>query len=238
MIRRGSFVFAGFQGVAFFENMQFSPLRIATAVQEAFPDILDGDPIMMPTEGAPPTVPKLILQSKAQDYRFEAAPSRIDLRLQRRNAEQQLGLNTFCELAVRAISVFSAAANARPGRLALISVRFQKAADSGRQLAEYFCKPEMLVQEPARKGPLNRPEAFELHAQKAYELDGFQVNSWVRCKAATVVTGEDAILIEQDINTRAELTAESAFTDEQIESFFRTVSAEMDSILRVYFPAE
>jgi hypothetical protein len=123
--------------------------------------------------------------------------------------------------------------------LALVLNRFQRHDTPGRAIAAHFCRPELLSNEPNRKGPLNRPENFELHAHKSYTLEGFSVNSWVRCKTGRIERageGQPIVLVEQDINTLAERLGEERFTPESIERFHRAAAAELGQILTLYFP--
>lgn len=100
-------------------------------------------------------------------------------------------------------------------------------------LAEHFCKEEW------HKKPLNRPEGFELHAHKKYKLESFNVNSWVRSKTGHLQEeGADVsiALVEQDINTLAEESADRSFTSDEFKQFFSIVLKEFDNILQMYYP--
>ena len=80
-----------------------------------------------------------------------------------------------------------------------------------------------------------------MHAHKRFRLTNeFEVNSWVRNKTGTI-SGEHPepiVLVEQDLNTRAEDAERRRFSAEEIARFFSAVSNEFDVILRLYYPEE
>ena len=81
---------------------------------------------------------------------------------------------------------------------------------------------------------------FEIHSLKRYDLTAeIVVNSWIRCKTGRRTDPDrtyPAVVVEQDINTLAELLAISNINSETRSLFFKTVPNEMDSILSQYFP--
>jgi hypothetical protein len=120
----------------------------------------------------------------------------------------------------------------------LVVQRFLPEEDPGRALARHFCREELLSQDP--KGPLNRPENFELHAHKTYEMAGFRINSWVRCKTGTLAIGDSGqriLFVEQDLNTLADAIAQKEYDLPAVAHFFETAATEVDAILRRYFPS-
>ena len=99
-------------------------------------------------------------------------------------------------------------------------------------MVEHFCKSEWLA------APFNRPENFEIHAHKTFQLrDQFKVNSWVRCKTGLEREGSNpVVLCEQDINTVAAETDQETFSTLQMNTFFGMAADELDNILDLYFP--
>jgi hypothetical protein len=136
---------------------------------------------------------------------------------------------------------YQRAMSARVGRLALVITRAAPRAQPAMLLSRHFCK-ERWYEAPRNLAPLNRPENFELHAHKTFNLGGLlNVNSWIRNKTAFLgSTGapQPIVLVEQDINTLADLTETTTFSEEQIQSFFGLALPEMDHILALYYPAE
>lgn len=240
MIARSAFRFNEYQAVAFYANLQLAVRRILPHLLSELADVLDGDPISLPVpKEAPPEVPRLILGNKDQSIRMEISLLRTDVRWQRRTEERAVTLPQFSDFAVRAFSRFQELTQARPGRLALVVYRFQPHENPGKALAAHFCLPHLLLEDPTRKGPLNRPENFEIHAHKRFQLAQFRVNSWVRCKTGTIKVGDKRdriILVEQDINTLPEVLEETELSDEEIHNFHRLCIDELETIIRLYFP--
>jgi hypothetical protein len=75
--------------------------------------------------------------------------------------------------------------------------------------------------------------------------DLFEVNSWVRCKTAVKMTGEEEklqakvpnlIFVEQDLNSLADQMDERELSEDEIRQFFAAAPAEMRHVLDLYFP--
>jgi len=110
----------------------------------------------------------------------------------------------------------------------------QAASDNpGLLLARQYCKDRWL------RGPLNRPEGFELHAHKTFELlPRLTVNRWVRIKTAKGGFPDYRyVTIEQDINTLSEEMDIRRFGPQESAAMFRAAARELDAILGLYFPA-
>lgn len=124
----------------------------------------------------------------------------------------------------------------RIGRLAGLATRFARHPHPGLFLARHFCDKRW------EQAPLNRPESFELHAHKSFDLGvrPFVANSWVRSKTASMTETEPAspiVLIEQDINTRSQDVATHAFSRTDVAGFFADVGRELDVMLDIYYPS-
>ena len=126
------------------------------------------------------------------------------------------------------------------GRLAFILHSVASTKEPAKTLVEHFC------QERWFSAPLNRPENFELHAHKSFQMsDEFKVNSWIRCKTGIRSASEEnqlspgiepVILVEQDINTLNETAGTTVFDAESMERFLQHAPREMQHILGLYFP--
>jgi len=122
---------------------------------------------------------------------------------------------------------------ARVGRMAAVVARIADHDSPGLFLARYFCQPRW------ETAPLNRPDGFELHAHKRFEMQQFPVNSWVRNKVGQIVQSRArVVVVEQDINTLQEETASRDYRRDDIAEFFASAAAELDTILRLYYPEE
>lgn len=240
MIRHSTFRFSGYQGAAFYANLQLTVGKVLPRLLSELSDVLDGDPITIPVPAeGPAEVPRIILGNKEQSMRMEISLARTDIRWQLKPTVPELNFDQFSSFAQRAFACFHQITQANPGRVALVLNRFQLHENPGKEIASHFCRPELLLDEPGRKGPLNRPEHFELHAHKRFDLGRFRVNSWVRCKTGTFTEGESRqkiIFVEQDINTLPERLAETEFNEADIREFYELSIAEFDTIMRLYFP--
>lgn len=238
-ISASDFEFAGYQAAGFYSRI-LSPARsLLPKLLSDLGDVLDGDPMTLPIPAeAPPEIPRLSLVSKDQRLRVDVSLLRVDLRWQR--GTDTLALDTFVQLVNRLFATLRHATETDPGRLAIILHRFRNDPTPGRALASHFCRPELLVDTPKHKGPLNRPEAFELHAFKRFQSGRFAINSWFRAKTAmlkppgaTIET--PIILVEQDLNTPQEEVEETRFNLDTIAHFFTDCAAESDRIMDLYF---
>ena len=240
MIGHSAFRFGTYQAVAFYANLRLAINKILPRLLSELADVLDADPIALPVPGeAPPEIPRLFLSNKDQSIRMEVSPQRADVRWQRKSPSSEMNLEQFCDFSQRAFVCFHEAAHVMPGRIALVVNRFQPHENPGKALASHFCHPPLLSNEPGKKGPLNRPEQFELHAHKRFEIGSFRVNSWVRCKTGTITEEQKKhpiILVEQDINTLAEGLADTEFSGDDIREFHHLTVKEFETIIRLYFP--
>lgn len=91
------------------------------------------------------------------------------------------------------------------------------------------------------KAPFDDPSSFELHGHKKYIYRSFDVNSWVRVRSGKARPKQGIsrpiVLVEQDINTLAELMESRSYSKREISTFFRHIIKEFDSILKLYFPS-
>ncbi len=132
--------------------------------------------------------------------------------------------------------------NCRVVRLAGVVHKFCPAAGSAEAaqlIAEHFCQDRWL------KAPFNQPQEFEIHTLKHFNMSGFAVNSWVRCKTPTltlVAANEQrqmsGVIIEQDINTLAEEMPTSNYSAGNIGKFYSLLPSNYEQILALFFPAE
>jgi hypothetical protein len=194
--------------------------------------------------GAPPEIPRLIIQSADGRYKLEAGPSRLDLfRTWPDNqdvAAQVAHLDWCCTVFERYLQVMSA----RVGRLACVLTRLAVEPKPAALISGHFCRDVFT----SGTGALNRPTDFQLHGAKRYRLGGiFDVNSWTRVKTGTVMQapeeqrigpGSGSVNVEQDINTFVEHLETRQFTADEIRTFFRMIPSEFEAILQLYFPAE
>jgi len=237
MITSEDFEFSGYQAAAFYVRLGISARAALTQVLSEVGEFLDGDPISLPVPPeAPPEIPRILLASKDGSLRFDIALNRADFRWQR--TDGVLDISRFLASAERVFQSLNRAAESLPGRLAMVVHRFKPQEDAGKALAKQFCRPELLEDRPRHKGPLNRPEGFELHAFKQYRLGSYTVNSWFRAKTGFVdqKNPRPVVLVEQDLNTPQEQIDQARFSFDDIQQFHRLCASELDTIMHLYFP--
>jgi hypothetical protein len=91
------------------------------------------------------------------------------------------------------------------------------------------------------KNPFNRPDSFEIHSHKLFQLPGSgMINSWMRVKTAQLTTepppAPPVIIAEQDFNTPSEQEPDREFTDPEMSQFYKACPSEIDKVLDLYFP--
>jgi hypothetical protein len=225
MLKFDQFRIVNLQIGIFTPGLQLRPNRVIAALAESF----DGNSTVLPFgEDVPQEVPRLILSTADDRYKFQASNSRADL-LTSGNAVDVAHARTF---AASAIAAYLDATRAVVGRLAGGLKRAAETDSPGLELARHFCRDEWL------HGPLNRPEDFELHAHKRFQLGSrWSVNSWMRCKTAKLAASNAPIvLVEQDLNTLAEEIETQDFRLNDIQQFIADCSPEFEHILQLYFP--
>ena len=228
---------ASCQATAFTPAGDLSVTKALSEFCPRFASLFDGEPIVLPpiSEGAPPEVPRIILESRNHEWRCELLPERANVFWRKTQAaSEDIGLSEFFEKAVDVLLHYAELVGARVGRLSAVATRFAKHETPGLFLARHFCK------ERWDRAPLNRPENFELHAHKRFALSGnFQVNSWARSKTGKLATEADQttiVVFEQDINTLSEESSTKSFTAQETKGFFQAARTELDTILHLYYP--
>jgi hypothetical protein len=221
------------QVVLFTPDEEVSSAKLLRGLVPNWADRFGGEPIVLPgAEGAPRQMPRLILQSADGVWRSEISSERINLFWRRVTQEEQAPAPTE---AVALLQEYREFLGARIGRLAVVLTRAAPHESPATLLAGHFCKAKWL------EAPFNRPENFELHSHKRFQLPktSLTVNSWVRSKTGTVSSKENpqpVVLVEQDINTLAEEADQRDFNADEIDLFFTAANDEFDVILRLYYP--
>lgn len=234
----GDFVVGTCQATMFTPDAEVSTARVMARLLPQWLDRFDAEPAVLPLpEGIPREIPRITLNSRSKRWRCEIASGRISLVWQRSSpAEGDIGpAQVFRETTPLLLEYFDFLGE-RVGRLAAVLSRFAPCDTPGRQLAVHFCQERWL------QAPLNRPENFELHAHKVFQMAGrYKVNSWVRNKTGNVTEGKQSaravVLVEQDVNTLAEEAATRAVTRGEISDFFEVVGPAFDEALQLYYPA-
>lgn len=234
MAHAGDFSVASCQATLFTPDYELSPARFVTRFLAEWAARFDAEPTVIPLpDEVPKEIPKIILESKDRQWRCEVASARVNLFWRRQAVGVQIGLPEFYQTALPLLLQYRDFSSCPIRRLAAVVNRFVVDDEPARYLARHFCQERWLA------APFNRPENFELHSHKRFQLiEGITANSWVRNKTGRLRdTNSPIVLVEQDLNTLAEETDRN-FGETEIRRFFERASTEFDTILSLYFPAD
>jgi len=231
-----SFGLASCQATVFTPDGGFSASKIMKEFYPRHESRFNANPTVLPVpEDAPLEIPRIILEGTSHEWRCQLSPARADVIWRRTQSTAiQVSLSEFFLEAGKILLQYTGLLNTRIGRVSGLTTRFSEHETPGLFLARHFCK------ERWDTAPFNRPENFELHAHKKFLMAGeFQVNSWVRSKTG-LLTDQAAqkpiVLVEQDMNTLAEAVADKNFQEQEVSRFLAAAAAEVDVILRLYYP--
>ncbi len=195
-----SFTLALCQASLFTPEADLDAGRFMRGLYPAWSEQFDADPTILPTmPGLPREVPRVTLQSRSGERKCEVAPGRINIAWRRVDAEHPIPApsDVFTGMLQKLLEYLETT-GVQAKRLAAVVSRYAVHPSPGLFLARHFCKEEWA------ETPLNRPESFELHAHKSFDMGPFSVNSWVRNRTANLVqSGQESpiLSVEQDINT-------------------------------------
>ncbi len=222
------------QATVFTPSFIFSTSEILKKLIELTPDMLDGDPTVLPLpEDAPHEIPRITLESKEKTYRLEVAPARISFFQNKIKEEDKVEPQEFVQRAGEVLINLLNSIGVNCGRIAAVINRFSYQDNPGKEIALHFCKDNFI------EAPFDRPSEFELHSLRKYDfLQSVKVNSWVRIRSGGIKSEDGlfrpVVFAHQDINTLAEET--KTYNSEEILSFYKGVCSEFDKILKSYFP--
>ena len=237
MVTWSDFVLDSVQAAVFTpDGSGFASGKAVGALLPAFRDRFGGDMQALPLPaGVPPEIPHVILQSVNKQLRLQMGPARTDYFWTNEPSASPPPLSDLIGQAVEVLDRYAREMPMTVKRLALVVGRVCPAPNPAPVLVERFCN------EVSRQGPFKRSENFEIHNHKAYTPAGlgYAVNSWVRCKTGLQAPdNRPVILVEQDLNTLAEMVQSRRFSPADVRAFFETAGREMDEILRVYYPQQ
>ncbi len=226
------------QATVFTPSLSFNVNKILKKLLEIDSEIFDGSPTVLPLpQDAPGELPRIILQSKNDSYKFEIAPKRMNFFRIQINDDDIISPHEFIDKATTFILQLLNEIATQSGRIAAVIKRFCNKENPPVAIAGHFCKDQFL------KEPFDNPGEFQLHAHKRYPCFDFSdVNSWVRIKSGIrhrpTGPAQQIVIAEQDINTVTDKLEDNSFTNEEITIFFSNVMSEFDKILKLYFPKE
>lgn len=240
MIVAHEFSVHSIQAVAFVSGEPVRPANILLHVLRHYGEVYDGDPISIPLPAdVPPEFPSVILSSRDGSLRIDVARTMVSLTWASDTTSDSASLEriyaVFAERLTRIFEEVVDAGKSTVGRIGAVVSRRAVIENPGRTLARQFCRDEML----GEQGPLNRPEGFELHAHKVFELPSeVNVNSWMRIRS--VQDAENVyryVSVQQDMNTLAEESTQHNFVGRELATILSEMSMEFDIVLERYFPS-
>lgn len=232
MFTSKAFEIAECQVVLYTPGLRFSANRVLSAILTKWGSLYDGEPVALPSsDQLPQEVPRVILSSRDGQHRLQASDTRLDVFRRALPEQSGLRLGEMFRDCSPILDEYVRATSAVVNRLAVVVKRIANADEPAKELARHFCKDEWL------RGPLNRPQQFELHAHKVFRMPGsVSVNSWFRCKTAILSQPDErpGILVEQDFNTL--ISEEHEYSADEREKFFLSTIPALDEVLELYFP--
>jgi len=200
------------------------------------PTVFDGEISVFPLPPEiPPEIPRVLLASKDKQWTLAASPARIGVSWNAQSIAQEIPNNAI-ETCARILSnYFVSRSDVQANRLGFVISRAAPVAEPAQQLIHRFCNQH--VADPgSATAPLRHSIGFELHNLKKFVVDGFTINSWVRCKTAQYKDDKKTptVVFEQDLNIADD--SEMILTPQLILRFFEVVEIEAKKILALYFP--
>lgn len=219
------------------EMSPFASGRAVAAILPKFRERFDGDMQALPLPAdVPSEIPRVALQSSDGQWRLQMGPARIDSFWSNKATSSPAALTAIVGECFEVLDQYVREMLATAGRVALVVYRICPVEDPAQALIQRFCNAA------SQREPFSRSETFEIHNHKVYTPGqgiNYAINSGVRCKSATMApNNRPVILVEQDLNSRAQNLPSRRFTVDEMRVFFETASREADEILRKYFPEQ
>ena len=236
MLKARNFFTAVYQATIFTpDTSAFSAPKFLATILGKYAHHYNGSVQALPLpENIPSEIPRVILQSSDGYFKLEASPARVNSLFMHQNIESTAeSEELFSSICVEVLEHYVRETETQVSRLAMVLTRVHKTENPAQVLIERFCKSDV------QSVLFERSENFEIHNNKQFQLRNFTINSWVRCKTATIIFSDSStpgIVVEQDLNTLATEIEQRKFTSEDIRSYFHQALKEAQEILRSYFP--
>lgn len=198
----------------------------------------DSNPTMIEITPLPREIPKIVLKNKGDNWSCEISSAYVAVKQRTtvNSPDNIISTTEFYSTAIEILADYKAQLRARVDRMGAVINRTTPIDNAGRFLATHFCDKRWTEGQP-----FNRPDGFELHAHKVFDLNKeHRVNSWVRNITGMVKSAgatNTVIIIEQDINTLAFADHATNLTEDKLKSFFSDIPLKFDEILKLYYPS-
>jgi len=235
VVQAGDFALDRVLASAFAGSGEFRPTAALRELLQRWGDVYDGEVVSLPlAPDVPPDVVSVLLPNQDGSLRIELSRARANAVWLRNDGAEDSIETIFSQFAQR-LATIAETQKVNVGRLGAVVTRGCSLGDPGRAIATQFCRDVWL------HGPLNRPEGFELHAHKTFDLlEQLRVNSWVRirtAKSTPALDHHDSVILEQDINTLTQEIANRRLSREDSIRFFQSAAHQSEVILNLYFPS-
>lgn len=146
------FLLASCQATLFTPDKELSTRRLIANLGPAWMQRFDAEPFALPqTEGMPPEIPRLRLESQTKVWACQIAPIRIDIFWRRAIPDTpQISIGDFFPDVSSLLLEYQRVSESRVGRLAAVINRYTEHNSPGVFLSRHFCQERWI------RSPLNR----------------------------------------------------------------------------------
>ncbi len=226
------------QAVAMFERPITSGMaaRLFKGIPLDWEETFDSEPEFVAFGGdLPPEIPLPVfrLKNNAETLSLAVTKQRIEFIFGSKPPDSAIDLKAKMAEAGSLISavIEMLPPPAKVNRFAAVIERVSRIEFTAKMLAAKFCNSAAI------EGPYKRPQTFELHAHKVFDVsfDRLEVklNSWVRQKSTQRIDdGSNVVVIEQDMNT---VIPHSPYSSEDALCFFSNIPQELEKCFKTYY---
>ncbi len=196
-------------------------LKTANMLKEVLPDVLDGEPLILPLPNdAPPEIPRMLLKSKDEKYKLQVAVQRMDFIFHYKKEDEKtlFPVPGFFEKVSKLLKYFRESVHTQFARIGVVTnwtIELEKSSATEYLFSKY-------IQEGT---PLRNSYKLELHCLTKETIADLKANKWTRIKSALKVDEPEQdrfITLHVDINTLADEKYE--FDQKLLQEFLNETS--------------
>jgi hypothetical protein len=229
-----------FQGSVFTPDLVISNyLKFMHTVGELQGEALQGNPTVLPMpQDAPAEIPRFHFVSQDGKWTLTISLARTDLIFfdpSDVSTTGQAGMDAeiFSKKCGNFFGSYKEKLDLRVQRLAFVTDRIAPDDHASVSITQNFCRPDKI-----RRGkPFHNVHRFEIHSLKKYDWGDYHLNSWVRIKAADIMTDktQPCLFVQNDLNTLSlEEDPSQDFSGKAIDEFFLGINEHLQDILKKY----
>lgn len=209
-------------------------LKLVNEFQEITGEKFNGELISMPLpQGAPPELPRLVLNSIEGVWHLEISLARTNLIFMKplNLVVEVPNVNDFGGFANNFFTMYKKRSNIKIQRFGLVAERLciSNETNPSHIITQRFCKKELLER------TFKNLDDIEINSFKKYQYEGFNINSSVKIKTAKLADElkTPIIVVTSDLNTFSE--EDNDFGENEISRFFENVPNHLTNILELFF---